>query len=346
MPDRHSRAFSPVQMLENGLNMHSAVSIGFRQHARPLLVYILGWGRSGSSVMANILGSMPDAASLGEMRYLWDRGVMEDGICGCEAAFSECAFWPDLSFGAQPLKAMDSERARALTRSIGSGARRRQFPGLHNERSRKTYFDRSAGDLDLLMGLYAEAFERSQSRVLIDASKSPFYALNLLYEQRSFDVVFLHLVRDPRAVLHSWKKRKPREDVSEGQLFPRYSSTRSLLQWAVVNAECERFAHLAPDRYYRVRFEDFAENWQRALATDAAPLFEQVPGGRGGENSRAALVHAQHSISGNPARFILGEVTLDPNTSWRDEISGTDRRLARMICGPAARRYGYVMGAV
>ncbi len=334
---------SQMQRLEYGLAMSSTSPIGFTQQRRPLVVYILGWGRSGSSVMANILGSMPASASMGEVRYLWDRGVIDNGICGCERAFSECAFWPSLPFGTETLNAIDSDRALALVRSVGSGARRRQFPGLHNGRSRQMYFERTATDLDLLMSLYSAAFGKSQSQVLIDASKSPFYALNLLYRKRSFDVAFLHLVRDPRAVLHSWKKTKQRQDAPEGQLFPRYSSTRSLLQWAVVNAECERFAQLAPDMYFRIRFEDFAENWQEALLSGAAPLFEAVSGKTADGNGRAALVHAQHSISGNPSRFVVGEITLDPNTSWRDDISQIDQRLAQLICGPAARRYGYAM---
>lgn len=324
--------------------MRSASSIEFRQHPRPLLVYILGWGRSGSSVMANILGSMPASASLGEVRYLWDRGLIDNGICGCEHSFSECAFWPNLPFGTDMLSDIKPERALSVMRSIGSRARSRQLPGLHNNRSRQSYFDRNAADLDKLMALYDAAFEKSQSRVLVDASKSPFYALNLLYEKRSFDVAFLHLVRDPRAVLHSWKKTKERKDSSEARLFPKYSSIRSLLQWAVVNAECERFAQLVPDRYFQMRFEDFAVNWQKALLSGAAPLFDEVPGEIGSGNGCAAIVHAQHSISGNPARFVVGEITLDLNTAWRDEISNTDRRLARLICGSAARRYGYGTG--
>ena len=325
--------------------MDNPASIRFRRQPRPLLVYILGWGRSGSSVMANILGSLPASASLGEVRYLWDRGILDDGICGCATLFSKCAFWPGLPFGADNLGDINPDRARSLMRRIGSGARRRQLPGLHSHRSRRAYFERNAADLDLLMGLYAAALGKSQSRVLIDASKSPFYALNLLYPERPFDVAFLHLVRDPRAVLHSWKKTKQRQDASEGELFPRYSSTRSLVQWAVVNAECERFAYLAPGRYFQIRFEDFAENWQDALVSGAAPLFEGMAGNAAPARGRAAMVHAQHSISGNPARFDVGEVTLDPNTSWRDDISRGDRRLARVICGPAARRYGYRMDA-
>jgi hypothetical protein len=314
----------------------------FSARPRPTLLYILGWGRSGSSILANILGSLSGAASLGEARYLFNRGILENGTCGCGAPFSDCPFWPDLPMGDSRLGDLPSDRARALTHSIGSGARRSQVPALHSPGARQRYFERNRADLDALMSMYMAAFEKAGARVLVDASKSPFYAVNLLYPRRPFDVVFLHLVRDPRAVLHSWKKTKEREDGAGEKLFPRYSSVRSLSQWALINSRCERFRGLAPDAYCQVRYEDFAENWHGALLDGAAALFER-PAGAAMDDGRKAFVTAQHSISGNPSRFSLGEVELRPDTSWRDALTALDRRLAAMICGPAARRYGYMM---
>ena len=324
--------------------MDTTAPIAFKDQPRPLVVYILGWGRSGSSILANILGSMPGCASLGEVRYLWDRGVIENGICGCGEPFSGCGFWPGLPVAGATLGDISPERAQELMRSIGSGGRRSQFPALHRASALKSYFDKNRADLDLLMELYAAAFERSGSKVIVDASKSPFFAVNLLYPKKSFDVAFLHLVRDPRAVLHSWKKTKMREDSSDDQLFPRYSSTRSLVQWAVVNSRCERFARRAPGRYFQVRYEDFAHNWRAALLKGASSLFvETAPEAGEMPDARAAMVHAQHSISGNPSRFTVGEVKLKPDTSWREAITRMDRNLAAMICGPVAGRYGYSM---
>lgn len=319
--------------------MRENASIELKQQARPLLVYILGWGRSGSSILANVLGSLPASASLGEVRYLWDRGLIENGTCGCEKPVSHCDFWQSLRCGSGTVGDITPDRALELARSIGSRARRGQFPGLHSARARQAYFDRNTADLDLLMGLYAAAFEKSKSHVLIDSSKSPFYALNLLYEKRSFDVAFLHLVRDPRAVLHSWKKTTPRKDVPNEAWFPRYSSPRSLVQWGVVNSSCERFAQLAPELYFQVRYEDFASNWHAALASAMGPLFNVVQGSK----VPAPLVHAQHSISGHPSRFDVGQIELASDASWRDAISGTDRTMAALFCGRLARRYGYAM---
>ena len=320
--------------------MSNVAPLAFAERPRPLLLYILGWGRSGSSIMANILGSMKGGASLGEVRYLWDRGLLDNGICGCGENFAACPFWPDLPMGTTRLGDLDPERARSLARRIGSGARYAQVPALHSTRARASYFKRNRDDLKGLMDLYAAAFASSGANVIVDASKSPFYGVNLLYPERPFDVAFLHLVRDPRAVLHSWKKAKQRRDNNEDTPFPRYSSTRSLTQWAIVNSRCELLGRLAPDAYFQVRYEDFADNWRAALLARTDGLFDTIDGAEPGD-ARMAKVTAQHSISGNPSRFSVGDVHLKPDTSWRDAVTPLDRRMASFICGSVARRYGY-----
>jgi len=88
--------------------------------ARRRLLYIGGWGRSGSSVLANVLGSHARIASLGEVRYVWDRGVLEDKRCGCGEPFSACAFWQRVletaQVGADAKFAAAQAEVKALTR--------------------------------------------------------------------------------------------------------------------------------------------------------------------------------------------------------------------------------------
>ena len=57
------------------------------------MVYIAGSGRSGSTILDNILGQIGGWASAGELRFLWERGVLGDRLCGCGERFSVCPFW-------------------------------------------------------------------------------------------------------------------------------------------------------------------------------------------------------------------------------------------------------------
>jgi hypothetical protein len=44
------------------------------------VLYFAGSGRSGTTVINNILGQLGGAFAAGELRYLWRRGVVEDRL--------------------------------------------------------------------------------------------------------------------------------------------------------------------------------------------------------------------------------------------------------------------------
>ena len=82
---------------------------------RPRLLFIAGWGRSGSTLLDRILGQVPGVFSAGELRDIWRRGALEDRLCGCGSPFRECAVWRkvgEVAFGGWD--AIDLVEAQAL----------------------------------------------------------------------------------------------------------------------------------------------------------------------------------------------------------------------------------------
>ena len=61
----------------------------------PKITYILGAGRSGSTVLERLLSSAPDVVGVGEVATLW-RQPLSDLTCSCGAPAPECAFWTDV----------------------------------------------------------------------------------------------------------------------------------------------------------------------------------------------------------------------------------------------------------
>src|SRR5215212_6026745 len=57
------------------------------------VVFIAGFGRGGSTLLAQIMGQLPRFVSVGELRHLWLRGAVENQLCGCGQPFRECTFW-------------------------------------------------------------------------------------------------------------------------------------------------------------------------------------------------------------------------------------------------------------
>ena len=61
------------------------------------ILYIAGWGRSGTTFLDNIFGQLDDFFSVGEIRFIWDRNFIEDRSCGCGQLFSSCSVWKSIT---------------------------------------------------------------------------------------------------------------------------------------------------------------------------------------------------------------------------------------------------------
>ena len=62
--------------------------------AAPLdILYIGGFGRSGSTLVERCLGQLDGFCAAGELRHLWSRGFVENQLCGCRQPLRDCAFW-------------------------------------------------------------------------------------------------------------------------------------------------------------------------------------------------------------------------------------------------------------
>ena len=57
------------------------------------VAYIAGSGRSGSTVLALLLGKLSDFVPIGGLTNLWERGLKRNYLCGCGSHFGECPFW-------------------------------------------------------------------------------------------------------------------------------------------------------------------------------------------------------------------------------------------------------------
>jgi hypothetical protein len=299
------------------------------------VIYIGGWGRSGSSVLANLLGSHPKAASIGELRYVWDRGVLDKRRCGCGSNVPECEFWTQ-SF-AQAEVPLSAEVALEQTKSVGSRAILRQIFAQISGRAGR-YRQRRRIELGRLLRVYRAAARVADASVLIDASKSPPYAINLL-DAENIELYFLHLVRDPRAVAHSWSRKRASKDAP-GDYLPRYSVLKCILYWYVFNLAGLYFRRRRGVRYRLLRYEDFS---YQPRETVEAVLRENDLSAEGLDwhNSHTARVVPQHSISGNPSRFDTGVIRIKPDEEWRSAMSAPRRWLVTLLCAPLLPVFGY-----
>src|SRR4051794_12356388 len=57
------------------------------------VLYITGWGRSGTTILDNLLGQVDGFVSTGELHYVWKRGLRDNRLCGCGQPLRDCETW-------------------------------------------------------------------------------------------------------------------------------------------------------------------------------------------------------------------------------------------------------------
>ncbi|WP_233515085.1 sulfotransferase [Marinitenerispora sediminis] len=302
------------------------------------LVFVGGIGRSGSTLIERLLGELPGVCSVGEVVHMWRRSLVDDELCGCGAPFGDCEFWRRVgaaAFGGWDR--LDPGDALGLRASVD---RTRYVPALLRHDPPQALAAALRRYTALYDQLYTAIAQVSGCRTVVDASKHASLAA-CLWHRYGRRMRVLHVVRDPRAVAHSWTKRMRRPDAtatSPEQEMARYSPGRTAVQWMAQNAVLASLARRGvPTR--RVRYEDFAAAPAREFAGIAEFVGHDgvLPIGADG----TASLSRTHTVSGNPMRFTTGPVTVREDASWRGGLALRHRMVVSALTAPARRRYGY-----
>lgn len=307
---------------------------------------IVGCGRSGSTVVGNVLGEVPGFFSAGELRYFWGRGLIEGWRCGCGERAVDCRVWATVLDGIH-------DRLGALLPSATEAVDLRAVSGWQGQLSplcvrRRLLSARSAYEWPTLRRYVAaqssllEALgDATGARVVVDSSKRPHDAV-VTSLAAGIEHYVLQLVRDPRAVAHSWSRRKTDLGPSGS---PKQMGTKhpvsSALRWLESNAGAEMVRRRTPpSRWMRLRYEEFARQPREAMQ-EVCRFLEEDPAGLPFEDDRTVSLSVNHTVSGNPDRYRTGLVSIREDGEWRSRLSSRARIEVTLLTAPALPRYGY-----
>ncbi|MEO3812106.1 sulfotransferase [Sphaerisporangium sp. B11E5] len=303
------------------------------------MIFIGGLGRSGTTLLERLLGEFPGVAPLGEVVHLWERGVLGREPCGCGEPFTACAFWRRVgmrAFGGWSPGLADRvltlRRRVDRTRRIPALVARRRHPGL-------------SGYTRAYSRVYEAAAQVSARPVVVDSSKHASLAFCLLTSP-VVDLSVVHVVRDPRAVAHSWRRHVRRPE--DGAPMTRWRPWRTAVHWVVQNLAFELLA-LRNGAVVRVRYEDLLADPPAVLVPLLARLGVPAgscgePSGRSAAGHRVAELSVAHTCSGNPMRFTAGPLELRRDDTWCERLPRHHRWLVTALTWPLMIRYGYRPG--
>lgn len=302
------------------------------------VLFVGGFGRSGSTLLDNVLGQVEGFFSCGEISYLWDRGIEQDRLCSCKNTFSECSFWSRVVESA--VADVDAtELVRLVAARESMTPKRVAVAAMRGQTARDV---EGGGDLlDRLEPVYRAIRDVTGCRVVVDSSKAPGHGF-LLRSSAAIDAFALHLVRDSRAVAHSWQKKMVYDPTGEEPMYmSRHSALRSSKLWNTWNLATEKVWRSESSRYNRLRYEDFVT----APAAELDRIVEFV-----GESVEGLPVDADnrfemgpiHALAGNPSRFKDGPIEIRRDDKWKRDQPLGKRLLVTLLTTPLLARYGYL----
>lgn len=287
----------------------------------PNVVYLTGWGRSGSTVLNRLLVG-DHVVGVGELRLLWQRGVQQRQDCSCGKSWDTCELWNPvvhavLGRHADTDPSITAGRLHDLGRKAGRAISRRPDD-----------LDGAAGKYAAVLGeVYSNIAAQTGATVIVDSSKSPVHAM--LARASGVNATIVHLVRDPRAVVWSHQRAKVPPPGAAANTTEQHGPLYVATRWVIRNSFIDR--RVEPD--LRIRYEDLVTNTAQVIRSIFDAAGQPVPPPGGG---------VEHLIAGNLNRFEASRpLVLREDVEWRDAQPASHTRITELVAGRMMRRYDY-----
>ena len=307
------------------------------------VLYIGGCGRSGSTLLDVMLGQIDRFFSVGELRFIWQRGLVENQLCGCGLPFRDCPFWQ--AVGVEAFGGWDKVDEHEMVRLERSIDRHRFLPFVLAPWLSRRYGARLRRYTDVLAALYRAIETVAGCTCIVDSTKDPPYAF-LLRRVPGLDVRLVHLVRDSRGVAFSWTKRvqKP-EQVGTTAYMNTYHPVEMGFRWLVYNLLFHVLGRLRVPRML-MRYEQLVDSPRDEIGRVLAHLGEEA---RDGDfrflNGDGVDLSVHHTVAGNPMRFTRGQLALRVDDAWKTQLDPVHKRLVSICTLPLLVVYGYLRPA-
>lgn len=307
------------------------------QNNKIKVLYINSSSASGSTLLEALLSTQPDVYSLGEIGVLGE-WLNKDKLCSCGKPVSECDVWSkldqDLVYG------NTNDELSEYMKNTSFVSRWVMFfyliffpPGRKMQERIIRYAKNAENTFNLYVSLQHPGSSKTDYWV-VDSTKS-HWRLQWLELSGLFDIQVIHLVKDPRAYVHSMDKvYKGRKKQSR---MATQSATKLAYRWLSAN-----FAIMI---LHRLRFRRNIRTLLRydQLAGDYLNVLKNITNFMGvyynPESAMNFRTYKDHAIGGNAMRMENRPVQLD--SQWQTGMGQSRSEKVWLIAWPLAILFGF-----
>ncbi|MGK0387743.1 MAG: hypothetical protein ACI94Y_000469 [Maribacter sp.] len=294
------------------------------------IVFVISFAHSGSTLTDKIMGNHPDMFSLGEIERYNEVVNKPHNICGCGDEYADCSFWnsffPKLNAHVNDDVVKNAKAFPTVTEvDVKSSLKRMLLKTMYVMKafvlgSTHKKYETSVKNMGQM---YHLLMEESGKNVLVDSSKNIFRAL-LTYKllRKEFDVKILFLVRDGRAVMQSFQKKKSSFvlDESKGEVkqfeIKKFSNSVLVNGWVRQNLFCLTLLKLFVKKkdLFQAKYED--------VTLHPSSMLKQIVEWIGLDYKEKMLdlkSNVNHMMGGHPSR-VNAKTINPPSYSWKKEL--------------------------
>jgi len=266
------------------------------------VIFILGTGHCGSTLLDMLLGSHSDIVGVGELDTI--RKQLKRGTkCTCGMDIDVCPLWSQQIDEVEGWGGMQVYRNKVKTIL---NRKKYQYVDTGNKVN-KDSFCKNQTDI------YKFVSEKKDAKVIVDSSKNPD-RVSLISKCDDIKPIIVHLVRDGRGVLWSYKKK--------------YSRTMAFIwKWLAENLKIELIKEQTGATSVFVKYSDLCENPKRELSRVLSVV------GLDYEDEMQDFRRSDHHQVGGNRMRLKDSSEIQEDLSWKAHLGVFDRALFWLIAG-------------
>lgn len=319
------------------------------------IVYILGTGRCGSTLLEMALNAHSHIFSVGEIgNFSNDLNNKMDSFCGCYQPFLKCKFWSTIihnieqklnkylmnhpeNFNTNMLVQLKNPYEKILFR-IKLILSLLNIYGFNHHDNGEVFQNTQI--------LYNEIFDNIDQEIITDSYKNQYRSLIFSAKyNKQYNYKFIHLVRDGRAVLNSYLKEQYRiklDKNNDDRRLTNFSLTPRVREdvitsWWKKNLDILLMYKLFRGKnYFLVRYEDLCLDPEKEL--NKICNFIGIPF----EQAMLKLNrYSNHITRGNPSAKFNAKYIKHPNMEYKDTLSRETLTIFNKKAGWLNNYFGY-----
>jgi hypothetical protein len=269
------------------------------------VIYIMGTGRSGSTILDMALGSTPGSVSTGELVSLEmvmnetnepdERSAKE--FCSCESPVRSCTLWSTVWQEFSKKCSVEEYRRSHFLYERGWSP---PFAFIGRFLRLKSF----TRHVEMTNHLLSSISTATGSKTIIDSSKLTSRAVVYVELQRyGVEVLFINIVRDLDGYIESWRRKRDPGNLQA--ISPKYTFTRQVwdtLNWICATALSTVVGRVLRAPYTLVRFKELMSRPTGVISRlsgfaslDASDVCQKIAKGN--------ALSPGHVIAGNRAKF-------------------------------------------